>query len=700
MTPIDLVPAPPRGVSLFLCYAREDEVFVSDLRRELLARGIRVHGDWLLVPGEDFREQIHGLIRGADGLVLVISPASQGSVECRDEIERALEMGKRLLPVLHRDCSDDTAWPEPVRAPQWLVLRDAASEPEPVERLVDAALTDVHRVRLHTVLLQRAADWHAHGQEPSLLLGRRALADAEAWLAGSDSSPEMRPRPTALQRAYVAASRRARTRLLRTLTAGVVALAIAVAGVFGYTRSDSYQLSRILATAAPDRARSGGRETYYRAWAIVDPAAAIHSAEAEKDMLLRLILLSTISTGLACLGGGPTTQAAFEQLGQAGDRLDPAYRASFLGDYAVALEQAGDRLGALHAIKEAEALPQAKDVPREYTASNFARWWLAMGHVDRALAIARTLPPGGRAELDVALVEAAAARDAAGLSALLDDAIASVSAATRGFDVVVGELARHGREDDALRMLESGRMHARTFPPGLERDRAIGAVSLAEMELQGERVLRLAQDGRIDEGRALADSIKSPDRRAVVLARAGSALLASGREADGAAMLRSAESRLETLPEPLVWYALRAIAEAWVVGGHVEEAVRIVRRVNSESSLVEMAKIAAYLPPSGRAADASRIVDAVTSRLRGLTEESRSEGYAWTAVALARLRRFREARLTAEECSVWDHRVAALAVVLVEWARARNPELDHHMRIAEVPGRAGLPGLNQIVSAR
>jgi TIR domain len=118
--------AEPRRVDLtaFLSYARED----GDARRAICvaleAAGHRVVGDWMLVPGPDWEAQLAELIRDADAFVFLISPSSVlASCGCGTEIEQAIRLRKKLLPVLIADGVRDEEVCQEARIPHWVLLR-------------------------------------------------------------------------------------------------------------------------------------------------------------------------------------------------------------------------------------------------------------------------------------------------------------------------------------------------------------------------------------------------------------------------------------------------------------------------------------------------------------------------------------------------------------------------------------------------
>jgi WD40 repeat protein len=172
---------------------------------------------------DDLREGIGS----SDSFCFVISPASVTSEHCRTELDYAVGLGKRLLPVLHRPAADADV-PEAVAVRNWIPQTgrfdddfDAA-----LATLLTAIETDLDWVREHTRCGLRATEWERRGEDHSLLARGSDLDQAEAFLSGGGGKE---PQPTELQGRYVLASRRAATRRQRQLVTGVsVALVVAI----------------------------------------------------------------------------------------------------------------------------------------------------------------------------------------------------------------------------------------------------------------------------------------------------------------------------------------------------------------------------------------------------------------------------------------------------------------------------------------
>jgi hypothetical protein len=96
---------PPARGHTFLCYARHDADFVLDLAARLEERGRAVWVDqWRLAPGQNWDAEIDAALKACDTLLIVLSPEAVASSEVRGELRSALNLGKRVVPVLYRPC--------------------------------------------------------------------------------------------------------------------------------------------------------------------------------------------------------------------------------------------------------------------------------------------------------------------------------------------------------------------------------------------------------------------------------------------------------------------------------------------------------------------------------------------------------------------------------------------------------------------
>ncbi len=240
---------------VFVSYSRKDIDFVRTLVGALAERGKEVWVDWEGIPPTvEFMEEIHGAVEAADAFLFVLSPDSATSRVCNEELDGAVALNKRILPVVRRDVPEADV-PEEVAGLNWIFCRETDDLGQQVDVLLEALDTDYDWVRAHTRLLVRAREWDRKGQESSLLLRGKDLVEAEEQVARPDRKPE----PTELQHSFVLASRRAsarsqRLRLVAVTVALVVALVLAgLALIQRQTAEEQRQRAEDEATTARSR---------------------------------------------------------------------------------------------------------------------------------------------------------------------------------------------------------------------------------------------------------------------------------------------------------------------------------------------------------------------------------------------------------------------------------------------------------------
>ncbi len=199
---------------------------MRELHAALTARSRDVWADWEdIPPTAKWWEEVKQAIEAADVFVFVVSPDSVASKVCRDEIEHAASLNKRIVPLIRREIVRGSA-PPAISAHNWIYMRSDEELRASVETLIRALETDLDWLRAHTRLLVRALEWDSAGREPSFLLRGRDLDLAEQWLSGAAVRD---PVPTPLQTQYVFASRGVATRGQRLRLAALsTALVVAV----------------------------------------------------------------------------------------------------------------------------------------------------------------------------------------------------------------------------------------------------------------------------------------------------------------------------------------------------------------------------------------------------------------------------------------------------------------------------------------
>ena len=96
----------PDVPSAFFSYSREDSEFALRLAGDLKAAGAGVWLDQLdISPGQEWDSAIEDALNECPRMLLILSPDSAKSRNVRNEISRALDEKKSIIPVFFRDCT-------------------------------------------------------------------------------------------------------------------------------------------------------------------------------------------------------------------------------------------------------------------------------------------------------------------------------------------------------------------------------------------------------------------------------------------------------------------------------------------------------------------------------------------------------------------------------------------------------------------
>ena len=139
---------------IFISYARSDSAALAEeLVAGLELAGFRPFLDRHDIAGE---ARLGALILGADTIVFILSPAAVRSERCAWEVERAAELGKRLIPVQGAPVPEADV-PERLRRLNYIFFREGQSFARPLRELAAALRQDVEWIREHTRLSEAAA---------------------------------------------------------------------------------------------------------------------------------------------------------------------------------------------------------------------------------------------------------------------------------------------------------------------------------------------------------------------------------------------------------------------------------------------------------------------------------------------------------------------------------------------------------------
>lgn len=234
---------------IFFSYARRDKARAEGIYEALAAVGLTVYRDTEeILPAEDWRGRLKGLITQADGIVFVMSHNSIRSEVCSWEIETAAELNKRIIPVVIDDVENSLVPPE-IEKLNYIFATPDRDLDAAILLVRDACTTDIDWVRNHTKFGERAREWDLAGKSSrTRILQGDELNEAETWLS---VQPDTAPTPTALHREWIAFSRAAANKRQRNWLVGafsVAALSIGL-GIFA-------EFNRQVAAEQRDRAET------------------------------------------------------------------------------------------------------------------------------------------------------------------------------------------------------------------------------------------------------------------------------------------------------------------------------------------------------------------------------------------------------------------------------------------------------------
>ena len=194
---------------VFLAHAEEDAAVMGKVRQSLHREGVTVWTSQTdIQTGEDFLQAIGRGIEEADNLVYLLSPNSLQSEYCQYELDYALSLNKRVIPMLVQ-ATDTAQVPPELRDMQYIDLTDNVVEAD--YRLDESQLLkilgqDAAYHSEHKILLVKALKWDRQHRNPSILLRGYNLSHAETWLRTAKHRVQHPPLP--LQNEFITESLR------------------------------------------------------------------------------------------------------------------------------------------------------------------------------------------------------------------------------------------------------------------------------------------------------------------------------------------------------------------------------------------------------------------------------------------------------------------------------------------------------------
>jgi hypothetical protein len=309
---------------VFISYASEDEEFVDRLRGALGRRGREV---WVytegILPADEWKIAAHEAIERSDALLFVMSKPSLASGPCVGELAYAFSLEKRVIPVCIDEAVKDEPMPEELAAKAWIMMGTPDQFDRMLDQVIEALDTDLELARTHTRILVRAEAWERGNRHKSSLLRGDELRAAEQCL--TEAVRDGGPRPTQLQREFLAASAReatARRWRLGVISAVVMAVAVVLSvlalvlrgqantrGAIALSRQLANEASDSFATNRPDVGILLSLEAERSAHTVEALSSLVRSVEAVPAGMIAFRFIPQDTTGGAFYGPDRRTVA-------------------------------------------------------------------------------------------------------------------------------------------------------------------------------------------------------------------------------------------------------------------------------------------------------------------------------------------------------------------------------------------------------
>ncbi|MFN4845120.1 MAG: toll/interleukin-1 receptor domain-containing protein, partial [Dolichospermum sp.] len=220
----------------FISYGRPDsKAFAINLNEKLTAAGLNVWFDQDdIPPAVDYQKQIDDGIEKAHNFLFIIAPHSVNSPYCLKEIELAIKLNKRIIPLLHVEQISKEIWQQrnpnkteehwqeyqqkglhsiyPNMHPiiskiNWIRFADNLDD---FSNYFNGLLTAINRhqdyVEQHTNFLVQALEWSRNQQQTNYFLVGEERGKAEKWLKQRFTEEQQPCLPTDLHCEFICES--------------------------------------------------------------------------------------------------------------------------------------------------------------------------------------------------------------------------------------------------------------------------------------------------------------------------------------------------------------------------------------------------------------------------------------------------------------------------------------------------------------
>lgn len=217
---------PPRlTLDVFIACAPQDLEFARKLNEVLQVQGKTTWFPYESALGiTPSGEETQAELESAQNILLVVSPYWVDSESCQGQLQTALSLNKRVIPLIYQPV-DAADLPQDLAHLPTIDFYTSADFLTTFGQLYRLLESDPEYVRGHTRLLVRSREWQRSGEDDSFLLRGTELREGLAWLQQTENKV---PQPTPLQRRYLEASQALPRRRVRRRTVAASGLAMGV----------------------------------------------------------------------------------------------------------------------------------------------------------------------------------------------------------------------------------------------------------------------------------------------------------------------------------------------------------------------------------------------------------------------------------------------------------------------------------------
>ncbi len=200
---------------VFISYSRTNADFARRMNNDLQTHRKTTWFDQeSIAKGVDFAAEINNGIETSDNFLFIISPRSINSQYCDMEVEHAKKNNKRFITVLYEDIDIEDLNPD-LAAINWIDFRlEVVNFNAAFGELLQTLNQDREHVQYHTRWLNKAKEWDTNDRDRDRLLRGEEYNIAKKWLDVATKENKT-PRPTKLQKIYIAESGKAILALIR-----------------------------------------------------------------------------------------------------------------------------------------------------------------------------------------------------------------------------------------------------------------------------------------------------------------------------------------------------------------------------------------------------------------------------------------------------------------------------------------------------